>query len=615
MSRRNVTNSTSTSGEISSQKIDIQGSGAVLSITGTSNNGSSFTFDPDNNLAYFNSDLIVNGDITYNTIISNQVTGGMMFLANDNAADLIDIGMNGKYNGATYTGIIRQASDPLRRWTFFDNVGTLPTSTVSDINVNTLASTRMNRIYVNNGSDVNPSVVFDQNGNHDTGFYSTGNDIGVTIGGVPSVYFRTTGIDFVNNSVINIGASGTSCVVENYGKLHNYGTGSFTGVGNILPASSSLYIAPISTNLTNDNYYFTYFAQPITNGTSTESAYTVYIEDAPLGSASSYALFVANGTTGLRDLAVSGFMTLNNPLAVNYGGTGVTTSTGSGSNVLSNSPNLVTPNIGDAVGSSFTTGPCFQNGNGWTYYGSGDTITNYSYQDMNDKYNIFAWYNTSSGNNVYVGQGSSSFGGTTDAAVVITTGPNILLCPNNTAEFVVKSGGEIQLPNFYQNVSVLKTDTNGNIRGASTTGSGDVVLATGPTLVMPNIGVATGSILELNTALTVTNTATANINGNITIGAGFNTNIIVSSASSITLLSSNNIIESAYEGNVIVTLPDLTLNIGRSYTIIKTSVAGFITINTNGIQTIDDGIITSITLNDTYDRVMFIGGTSQWYTM
>lgn len=55
----------------------------------------------------------------------------------------------------------------------------------------------------------------------------------------------------------------------------------------------------------------------------------------------------SGGTTGLTPAtATAGAITLAGTLAVANGGTGVTTSTGSGSNVLSNSPTLVTPALG-----------------------------------------------------------------------------------------------------------------------------------------------------------------------------------------------------------------------------------------------------------------------------
>jgi hypothetical protein len=59
---------------------------------------------------------------------------------------------------------------------------------------------------------------------------------------------------------------------------------------------------------------------------------------------------VSGGTTGLTTsggpITTTGSITLAGTLAVANGGTGVTTSTGTGSVVLSNSPTLVTPNLG-----------------------------------------------------------------------------------------------------------------------------------------------------------------------------------------------------------------------------------------------------------------------------
>jgi hypothetical protein len=54
----------------------------------------------------------------------------------------------------------------------------------------------------------------------------------------------------------------------------------------------------------------------------------------------------STGASVTGTLAVSGAVTLTTTLAVLQGGTGVTTSTGSGNNVLSTSPNLTTPVLG-----------------------------------------------------------------------------------------------------------------------------------------------------------------------------------------------------------------------------------------------------------------------------
>ena len=61
------------------------------------------------------------------------------------------------------------------------------------------------------------------------------------------------------------------------------------------------------------------------------------------------------GTTGLTpNTATSGAVTLAGTLATANGGTGVTTSTGSGNNVLSTSPTLVTPILGTPTSATLT---------------------------------------------------------------------------------------------------------------------------------------------------------------------------------------------------------------------------------------------------------------------
>jgi hypothetical protein len=81
------------------------------------------------------------------------------------------------------------------------------------------------------------------------------------------------------------------------------------------------------------------------------------------GSATGVSSFSA-GTTGLTpSTATTGAVTLAGTLAVANGGTGVTTSTGSGSNVLSTSPTLVTPLLGTPTSGTLTncTGYTFAN--------------------------------------------------------------------------------------------------------------------------------------------------------------------------------------------------------------------------------------------------------------
>jgi hypothetical protein len=78
------------------------------------------------------------------------------------------------------------------------------------------------------------------------------------------------------------------------------------------------------------------------------------------GSGTVTSVDVSGGTTGLTTsggpITSSGTITLAGTLAVANGGTGVTTSTGTGSVVLNTSPTLVTPILGTPQSGNFSTG-------------------------------------------------------------------------------------------------------------------------------------------------------------------------------------------------------------------------------------------------------------------
>lgn len=89
---------------------------------------------------------------------------------------------------------------------------------------------------------------------------------------------------------------------------------------------------------------------PITVGTTS----ITFIQ---FGAASGGVSSFSAGTTGFTpNTATTGNVTLGGTLVVANGGTGVTTSTGTGSVVLSNSPALVTPALGVPASGDFSTG-------------------------------------------------------------------------------------------------------------------------------------------------------------------------------------------------------------------------------------------------------------------
>ena len=122
-----------------------------------------------------------------------------------------------------------------------------------------------------------------------------------------------------------------------------------TTTASAVPSAGNLADGELAINLTDEALYFKNAAGVVTLLADSSGA---------LGSVTS--VNASGGTTGLTfsggPITSSGTLTLGGTLAVANGGTGVTTSTGTGSVVLSNSPTLVTPTLGVASATSIATG-------------------------------------------------------------------------------------------------------------------------------------------------------------------------------------------------------------------------------------------------------------------
>lgn len=199
---------------------------------------------------------------------------------------------------------------------------------------------------------------------------------------------------------------------------------------------------------------------------------------------------VSGGTTGLTTsggpITAAGTITLAGTLAVANGGTGVTTSTGSGNNVLSTSPTLVTPILGtptsgtltNATGLPLTTGvtgtlAATNGGTGLNTYATGDIV----YASATNTLSKLA-----AGTNGYVLKlaGGVPTWQASFAALVVGTS-------------TVTGGASGQI--LY--------DNSGVVGEKATTGSGNVVLATSPTFVTPILGTPTSVTLTNATGLPV----------------------------------------------------------------------------------------------------------------
>jgi len=253
-------------------------------------------------------------------------------------------------------------------------------------------------------------------------------------------------------------------------------------------------------------------------------------------------------------LLASGVNTwLETPSSANLA-SAVTDETGSGSLVFSNSPTLVTPSIGVATGTSFnsitglsSTAPIV---NGTATTGTSTTVARADHVHPINALTIGTGLSGSSYN------GSSAVTIAIDSSVATTSGIQTLtnktltsptitsptvsglyLSDNNiiiegtndtnettlvftdptadrTITFPNNNGTVVLTTN---NLSVFASTTSSQLAGiiSDETGSGALVFATSPTLVTPNIGVATGTSFNSITALSST---TPSANGTAAVG-------------------------------------------------------------------------------------------------
>ena len=271
----------------------------------------------------------------------------------------------------------------------------------------------------------------------------------------------------------------------------------------------------------------------------------------------------SGGTTGMTfsggPITSSGTLTMSGTLAVANGGTGVTTSTGSGSNVLSTSPTLVTPVLGtptsvtltNATGLPLTTGvtgtlPIANGGTGLTTAPTNGQI------DIGNGTG-FTRTTLTAGSNVTITNGAGSI---TIAASAGSSGVTI-----NTTTITGGTTGRV----LYDNA--------GTVGELATTGSGSVVLATSPTLTTPNLGTPSAATLTNATGLPLTTGVTgtlpvANGGTNATTASGARTSLGAAASGANTDITSI----ALTSGTVSTTPANLTDLANKNY--VDASVAG-----------------------------------------
>ena len=255
---------------------------------------------------------------------------------------------------------------------------------------------------------------------------------------------------------------------------------------------------------------------------------------------------VTNAVTHLTSL------TLAAALPVLSGGTGVTTSTGSGNVVLSTSPTLVTPLLGtptsgtltNCTGVSLTAGvtgtlPVANGGTGLTA-----TPSNGQLDIGNGSGFTRATLTAGSGVSITNGAGTITVsapgtGGTVTSVAGTGTVNGITLSGTVTSSGSLTLGGTLSGVALTSQVSGTLPVANGGTGVTSSTGSGNVVLSTSPTLVTPALGTPSSGTLTNCTGVSLTAGVTgtlpvANGGTGVTSSTGSGNNVLSTSPTLVT---------------------------------------------------------------------------------